>query len=133
MIMQKSQSSIEFIILVAFMLFIVVTFFAFTSNKIAETSNDATLQTAEEIANIAYKEIAFAKTVSDGYSRTFSMPALINNRPYQIAIIDNREIVVNFSGIEIVKFLPDNVTGNLTFGNHRITKKKGFVNVKPGP
>ena len=112
---------------------VAVTFFAFVTGKISDTSNEANHQAAEDVANIALNEISFARTVSDGYSRTFKMPATIDNKPYQIAIVDNHEIVINFTGIESVKFLPDNVTGNLSFGNNLITKKKGFVNVRPVP
>ena len=129
--MKKSQSSIEFVILIAFMLMVVVTFFAFTTNKISESSGDANIQLAEDIADIPFKEVMFAKTVSDGYSRVFTMPSQINNKPYQIAIIGNHEIVVNFSGIEAVKFLPDNVSGYLTFGDHLITKEKGNITITP--
>ena len=129
--MKKSQSSIEFVILIAFMLMVVVTFFAFTTNKISESSGDANIQLAEDIADIPLKEVMFAKTVSDGYSRVFTMPSQINNKPYQIAIIENHEIVVNFSGIEAVKFLPDNVSGYLTFGDHLITKEKGNITITP--
>ena len=129
--MKKSQSSIEFVILIAFMLMVAVTFFAFTTNKISETSGDANIQLAEDIADIPFKEVMFAKTVSDGYSRVFTMPSQINNKPYQIAIIENHEIVVNFSGIEAVKFLPDNVSGYLTFGDHLITKEKGNITITP--
>ena len=129
--MKKSQSSIEFVILIAFMLMVAVTFFAFTTNKVSETSGDANIQLAEDIADIPFKEVMFAKTVSDGYSRVFTMPSQINNKPYQIAIIGNHEIVVNFSGIEAVKFLPDNVSGYLTFGDHLITKEKGNITITP--
>src|SRR3989338_361847 len=120
--MNKSQSAIEFVILVAFMLIVAVTFFAFTTSKISKSSSNANKQLAEDIADIPLKEVMFAKTVSDGYSRGFTMPSTINNKPFQIAIVDNREIVVNFSGVEAVKFLPDNVSGNLSYGNHLLTK-----------
>ena len=129
--MNKSQSAIEFVILVAFMLIVAVTFFAFTTNKISKSSNDANKQLAEDIADIPLKEVMFAKTVSDGYSRVFTMPSTINNKPFQIAIVDNREIVVNFSGVEAVKFLPDNVSGNLSYGNHLLTKKNGIIVITP--
>ena len=56
--MRKSQSSIEFIVLVAFMFLVVVVFFGFTTNKIGEAAVDSNVQVAEDLANIAYQEIA---------------------------------------------------------------------------
>ena len=123
----KAQSAIEFIVLASFMLLVIVGFFAVTSSKVLESKEQSNIQISQDIAEFAYKEIAIAKSVNDGYTRTFAMPQTVNGVNYSITIIDNRELVVNYLGYEYIKFLPSNVTGNISKGSNTITKKEGIV------
>ena len=123
----KSQSAIEFISLASFMLIVILGFFAITSSKTLEAKEEANKKTAEDIANFAYREIEIAKIVNDGYARTFVMPQTVNGINYSISIVDNRELTVNYLGYEYIKFLPANVTGNVTKGLILITKQSGVV------
>lgn len=125
--MQKSQSAVEFIVLASFMLLVVLGFFSVTSSRMLEASEEGNRKTAEDIADFAYREIEIAKYVSDGYIRTFEMPQTVNGVNYSIAIIDDREIVVNYLGYEHVKFLPVNATGNILKGNNKISKVNGLI------
>ena len=125
--MQKSQSAIEFIILASFMIMVMLGFFAVVSSNVLEAKQEGNRKTAEDIANFAYREIETAKSVSDGYSRVFVMPQTVNGINYSINIVDNRELVVNFLDNEFVKFLPSNVTGNISKGLVKISKNNGIV------
>jgi len=124
---QKSQSAIEFIVLASFMLLVIVGFFAVTSSKVLESKEEANRQISQDIAEFAYKEIEIAKSVNDGYTRTFVMPQTVNGVNYNITIIDNRELIVNYLEHEYVKFLPSNVTGDITKGSNKISKSNGIV------
>lgn len=125
--MRKSQSALEFVSLASVMLLVVVGFFAITSSKVIQSQEEGTKKVAEDIANIAYREIEIAKSTQDGYTRTFMMPETVNGVVYTINITDNRELTVNFSDYEYVKFLPANVTGNISRGLNKISKLDGIV------
>lgn len=123
----KSQSAMEFIVLASFMLLVILGFFAVTSSRVLEAKEEGNRKIAEDIVALAYNEIEIAKSVNDGYIRNFVMPQTVNGVNYSINIIDNIELAVNYLGIEHVKFLPANVTGNITKGNNKISKSKGFI------
>jgi len=125
--MSKSQSAMEFTVLAAFMLLVVLGFFAVTSSKVLESNEGRQRQVAEGIANYIYREIEIAKSVNDGYVRLFSMPATIEGINYNINITDNRELIVNYTNNEIVKPLPANVTGVIGKGIVIIKKINGIV------
>lgn len=123
----KSQSATEFIVLAAFMLLVVFGFFAVASSKILNTRDEQNQKIAQDIADLAYNEIETAKSLNDGYTRTFVMPQDVNNVNYSISIIDNRELSVSYLGYEYVRFLPSNTTGNILKGNNRISKNNGVI------
>ena len=125
----KSQSAVEFIILATFMLLAILGFFALTSSKVLDAREEGNRKTAQDIAEFAYHEIEIAKSVNNGYTRSFAMPQTINGVDYSIGIIDNKELVVNYLGYEHVKFLPSNVTGNITKGQNKISKNDGIISL----
>jgi amino acid permease len=128
---KNSQAAIEFIILISFMLFVILSFFSITSSKVLEARDEGNKNIAKTIAEYAYIEIQTAKSVSDGYIRNFTMPDAVNGRNYSVGIIDNREIVINYMDYEYVKFLPSNITGNISKGQNIITKANGIIKISP--
>ena len=74
---KKSQFSIEFAVLTAFMFLIFVAFIAVITSKVAELKENERLKIAEDIAALAKNEIDLAKSASDGYARNFELPAKI--------------------------------------------------------
>ena len=125
----KSQSATEFIVLASFMFLVILGFFAVTSSKALEAREEGNRKIAEDIAELAYREIETAKSVNDGYTRNFAMPTTVNGIDYSINIIDNRELVVNYLGYEYIKFLPSNVTGNISSGINQIKKINGLISI----
>ena len=123
----KSQSATEFIALASFMLLVIIGFFSITTSNMLQATEEANRKVAEDIANFAYREIEIAKSVNDGYKRNFIMPQTVNGVNYTINITDNIELAVNYLGYEHLKFLPSNVTGNITKGNNLISKKNGII------
>lgn len=123
----KSQSAVEFIVLASFMLLVIMGFFAIASSRLLEAKDEGNRQIAEDIADFAYREIEIAKSASDGYSRSFEMPRAINGISYNISIIDNRELVVNYFDNEYVRFLPSDIAGNIVKGNNLISRSGGVV------
>ena len=119
----------EFIILASFMLVAIFGFFAVTSSRLLEARDESNKKTAEDIAQLAYREMEIAKSANDGYSRIFAMPQTVNGVDYNITIIDNRELIVTYLGYEYVKFLPSNVTGTVAKGSNNILKNNGIVSI----
>lgn len=122
----------EFIVLASFMLLVALGFFAVMGSKILESREDADKKIAEDISNFAYREIEMAEAFNDGYERNFTMPLNINGLAYTINITSNRELIVNYSNYEYVRFLPSNVVGNLSTGYNIIRKVNGRVEIKKG-
>ena len=52
----------------------------------------------------------------------FKIPKKIDGNDYNIRIIDNRELVVEYIDYEHVLFLPENVMGNIDKGLNEIKK-----------
>lgn len=125
--MPKAQSAVEFIFLASFMLLVIVGFFAVTSSKTLEAQEEGNKKIAETIADIAFKEIEIAQSVNDGYLRYFTMPPTINGISYSIQLIDNKELVVKYVDYEYVKFIPANISGNISIGINRLEKVNGIV------
>src|SRR3989344_6375096 len=125
--MRKAQSAVEFIFLASFMLLVIVGFFAVTSSKTLEAQEEGNKKIAETIADLAYKEIEIAQSVNDGYIRYFTMPPTINGVIYSIEIIDDKELVVRYADYEYVRFMPSNISGNISIGINKITKANGVV------
>ena len=125
--MSKSQSAMEFVILASFMFLVVLGFFSVTTSKIIEAKEESNRQIANDLADYAFNEIKTAKSVNDGYTRIFFIPQTVNGISFTINITDNRELAVNYIGNEYVKFLPSNVTGNLTKGSNKISKINGSI------
>ena len=125
----KAQFAIEFIVLIAFMFVIFLGFTAVITSKILDEKEIKRQQTAEDIATLAKNEIDLARSVSDGYNRTFDLPASIEGNSYNISIIGGRELVVNYLDKEYVAFLQNIITGNIRPGKNTITKESGIVHI----
>ena len=123
---RKSQSAMEFVVLSSFMLLVILGFFAITTSKMFEAKSQSEEKTAQQIADLAFKEIEIATSLSDGYTRLFSLPRTINGVNYTVSVTDNRELLITYQGFEYLKFFPANVTGNITKGVNQL-KKEGDV------
>ncbi|MEK6868767.1 MAG: hypothetical protein AABX74_00930 [Nanoarchaeota archaeon] len=126
---KKSQFSIEFAVLIAFMFLVFVAFIGVITSKVVESKENERLKIAEDIATLARNEIELARSASDGYTRNFQLPVKISGNSYTIRIIDNRELVVNYIDKEYVLFLQENIQGNLNPGANTIRKEAGIVRI----
>ncbi|MBI3035209.1 hypothetical protein HYY71_02705 [Candidatus Woesearchaeota archaeon] len=127
MLKPRAQSAIEFIVLASFMTLVILGLFAVTGSRALEAKEEGNRKTAEDIADFAYREIEIAKSVNDGYTRVFNMPQTVNGVNYSIALLDNRELIVNYLGNEHILFVPANVSGSIGKGINIISKKEGII------
>lgn len=123
----NSQFAIEFIMLIAFMFIVFLGFIAIISSKVLDAKENERQKIAEDIATLVKNEIDLARSVSEGYSRTFTLPYTIEGNSYTISIIDNRELVVNYLDKEYVTFLSEKICGDIYIPNNEIDKENGFV------
>ena len=123
----KAQFAMEFFVLVGFMFLIFVGFIAITTTKILESKEKDREEIAEDITAFVKNEIVLAKSVTNGYSRTFSLPSRINGNTYTVEIIGNRELVVNYVDKEFLAFLPENICGDILIPNNEIDKENGVT------
>ena len=123
----KAQFAIEFIVLIAFMFLIFVGFIAVITTKIIEAKENERQGIVEDIATLVKNEIDLAKSVTDGYLRTFNLPSRIEGNTYSVEMLDNRELVVNYIDKEYVLFLQGNIQGNVNLGANTIRKENGIV------
>ena len=125
--MRKSQYALEFVILASIMVLAILGFFALTSSRVLDAKEEGSKKIAEDIADLVYREIETAKSVNNGYTRVFTIPQTVNGVTYAINLTDNRELTVNYLGYEYVKFIPSNVSGNLSAGTIEIKKLAGVI------
>jgi len=125
----NAQFAIEFIVLIAFMFLVFLVVVSVVTTKILEAKENERQVIAEDIATLAINEIELARSVSDGYARTFILPNTVNGNTYTIAIIDDRELIVNYIDKEHVSFLQDDVVGNLNVGENTIRKENNIIYV----
>ena len=124
---RKGQFALEFIVLMAVMFLIFVGISASVTNRYLETKELERKALAQAVGDRAFDEIIMASTVVDGFQRSFTLPYRIHGSPYNITIIDNRELVVYYIDQEYVLFLPDNVNGSIIAGRNSIAKHGNVV------
>ena len=75
----------------------------------------------EDILLKVQKEIAIAKTVENGYSRTFSIPERLGQKTYNINITNN-ELKISVNGNDYSVQI-ETVQGNIQKGENSIQKR----------
>jgi hypothetical protein len=124
---KRSQSAIEFVILTGVLIFFFTIFFIVLSESGSERTIQKQKMDVEDVAIAVQNEINLALESSDGYNRNFKVPEDINGRDYEINIIEGL-IYIKTSDNKNAMALPvQNVTGNISKGDNKITKKEGIV------
>ena len=86
---KQSQSSIEFMILVGFVLFAFTIFLAFIYEDISDNIIKSNNRELLDVAKIIKEEVDLAYKSSDGYQRVFKIPYKIGNLDYEINITED--------------------------------------------
>ena len=125
--MKKSQSAMEFMIIVGVLLLIVLgisyTFYQNISEKEKQQKN----LVFHELAKTVQKEIELASKTFDGYQREFEIPDKVAEKEYNITIVESVVFVQTTDG-KIALALPvKNVTGQIQKGQNIIRKINGSV------
>ena len=124
---KKSQSAIEFMILLGLMLFIFLAYSQTFQKNLGERSKEQRVLIIQDLALTVQNEINLAHSSVDGYERTFKIPQQILNIGYSITLVDNLVYIVT-EDQKISLALPiQNVTGQIQKGNNLIRKVNGEI------
>lgn len=118
---KSGQISIEFIVMISFVLLMLVIFMWVISDYRSDKMNEETYQIAQELIHSIQNEVIMAESVHTGYQRTFKIPDEINGINYKI---NNTPTSIN---IEIKEYyLSTNIpliSGTIIKGENTIRKK----------
>lgn len=126
---KKSQSSIEFVLLLSFMLFIGLGFFLILQGQIIDVSEKNDQQYLSEINSIVMDEVKLAKSSMKDFHHLFSLPTNVMGQPYEIEIQDNKELILKQRDKTQLNFLSEEVIGVLYLGENIIYNLDGNVTV----
>ena len=127
MISKKSQTAIEFIILIGFILFFFTTFFIVIQEDISEKSKERKTMAVKEIAMKVQDEINFAYQSINGYNREFNLPTNINGLEYSAEITDDLIYIKTQDNKHAIALPIKNITGQILKGENTIKKENGEV------
>lgn len=124
---KKSQSSIEFIILVGFVLLFFIIFFLVIQINIGDKIKERKNLAVKEIAFAIQDEINLASKSTDGYQRRFKIANKIGEEDYYAKIIDGIIYVKTSDGKNAIALPVSNVTGDILKGDNLIRKENGGI------
>ena len=123
----KSQSAIELMILVGFVVLFFTLFFVAIQQETSSKIRDRKNSLIKEIALTAQNEIILASSSSEGYSRKFQIPEKIMNQDYSIELIKNTVYITTEGNQNALSLLVPEVTGEIKKGENIIKKENGKV------
>ena len=134
---KKSQSTVEFVLLATFMLFVFLAFFIMVQEKMGIRNQEQTDEYSQQVMNVVVNEIKLAESVSDNYYKEFVLPNNINGFEYSVSVVpgvgDSSEIVIRYpDNREKIYFLETYVNRNSTIGVglNNISKNNGIIKIE---
>jgi len=128
---KKGQVVLEFTLLVGIAMFTLITFLGVVMYHTQHLNELEDLKNIEDVANKAQRELNLAAYVSDGYSRSFTLPDTLYGEDYTITIYEDL-LVVSVEDNTISKRI-SSVVGSIQKGANTITKEGGVINVSYTP
>ncbi len=123
----KSQTAIEFLILVGVMLLFFTSFFLVLGGNIEDKASDNLNKNVNEVALLVQEEIGLASDSVDGYYREFKVPQDINGLDYDINIVGGLVYIESVNEKYSIALPVQNVSGEIEKGVNVIQKKGGIV------
>ena len=120
---KTAQSSIEFIIMVGFLMTVFVLFFVYINNDRNEQLNELENSQIKEIGLVVKNEIDLASESSDGYTREFVLPPYEFGSNYTINITDDLVFVASDDVDHQVSYALKPVIGNINQQGVNVIRK----------
>jgi hypothetical protein len=125
--LRKSQSAIEFVIMIGFVLMFFSVFLLIiqenTANKLEEKNRLIVNELAAEIQD----EVNLALEASDGYLREFSIPEKVANRDYDVSLAEGFVYLNTTDGKYALALPIPEVNGTIQNGTNMIRKENGAI------
>jgi hypothetical protein len=121
----KSQVAMEFVLLIMLAFMIMVVFIGFARDKMTDLRKEDEYVLLKDVTLAVQAEIITAKTVEDGYERTFTVPLTLDGINYTIGFTDGFLVSESLHHEYVVKISP--VNGSINLGVNTIRKQEGEV------
>jgi hypothetical protein len=125
--MEKSQSSIEFIILIGAVMFFLLAFFVLMQGNIADKTQEKQNLLVQEIAETIQNEINMASNSNNGYQREFIVQDSLENEEYELNIVEEMIYVRTIDGKHAIALPIPAVQGNIKKGVNEINKQNDTI------
>lgn len=89
------------------MLFFIV-LYAGIQNRILSAKTEYNEEIVSQVANIINHEVVLAEQVSEGYNRSFTLPALLDGDEYTINLQNDFDLVITYHDVSYLFFLDAN-------------------------
>ncbi len=106
----RGQSSLEFIILIGFVIIIFLGFAAVIESRIVEQQTTNKQKLLVQLADKIEHELLLAEQVRAGYGREFELPRTLGAQPYNITLEGDDTLIITSGEEEYIRFLSVNVT-----------------------
>lgn len=130
--MKKGQTTMEFVILMTFMMIVFTSIFLVIQTKTISINNQVAERQALQLSNLVKNEVLMADSVLSGYVREFWIPDFLNGVTYKIEIADESELLINLQEKSFVAFLTTNVSGQVVKGYNLIMKDDSGISIAEG-
>lgn len=120
MLKSKAQTSVEFLLLVAFGTLIFIVFFAVIQDRIIAANNQESGNQLDRISDLLVSEFDLAQRFDNGYEREFWLPLNANGKTYNLTIKNNKTLVLSSGGISNLYFFDYQVHGQLNPGINKV-------------
>ncbi|RLE38788.1 hypothetical protein DRJ17_02875 [Candidatus Woesearchaeota archaeon] len=136
-LLKKSQSSLEFLMLIGVMMLIFVAIIGIFTIRFVEFSQERDRLALRDLGEYIKQELDVAAGAEDGYVRTFMLPANLNGKKYSVKldIINDEvaELVLQYDDeiYDEVKIISGLINGDLKLGENIIKKVKNIVKINP--
>ena len=127
MIMKKSQTAIEFVLLIGFVLFAFTIFFVIINYNTEDKQNQKRQVAIESVAETVKDEIDLAYNSEDGYIREFNLPETLNGLEYDLNISEDIVDVYTINSNNRVSVVIKEISGDIIKGDNIIRKINGWV------
>ena len=129
MFLKKSQTAIEFFVLVGLVALTVVIFMLASLGQIKEFQDKGEYILIKDMALKLQAEVTLAATSEDGYQRQFTIPDKLEETINYSVTIKNNETLIVHSDKSLYAVSIPKVIGNITKNANTITKTGGVVNL----
>ena len=124
---RRGQLAIEFLIILGIAMLFLAVYFGIASQMLASYSTEQAQASLERQAYMIQRELLIASLVHDGYARPITVPQRADSFNYTISSTPGY-LTLAFKTAQITVAIP-NITGNITKGDHIITKSGGVISV----